>query len=98
MSSSTAGPAPERRGLLFSGRVQGVGFRVTVQQIARRNELTGFVRNVPDGRVEAEIQGSTAQIEAALADITIEFQALITKRESKSLSPVAGEATFEIRF
>jgi len=42
--------------IVFSGRVQGVGFRFTCHQIARRYELTGFVKNLPDGSVELLIQ------------------------------------------
>jgi acylphosphatase len=38
--------------VFYSGRVQGVGFRYTVKQIASGYEITGFVRNLPDGRVE----------------------------------------------
>jgi acylphosphatase len=38
--------------LLYSGRVQGVGFRYTVKSVANGFELTGIVRNLPDGRVE----------------------------------------------
>jgi acylphosphatase len=40
--------------VFYSGRVQGVGFRYTVKQIAAGYEVTGFVRNLPDGRVELQ--------------------------------------------
>lgn len=45
------------RRLLVSGRVQGVGFRYFAQDIARRENLTGLVRNLDDGRVEAIVEG-----------------------------------------
>ena len=45
------------RRFLVSGRVQGVGFRYFIQDIARREGLTGFVRNLPDGRVEVVAEG-----------------------------------------
>src|SRR5207248_2933045 len=41
-----------RRQCLFSGRVQGVGFRYTVKNIALQHNISGYVRNLPDGRVE----------------------------------------------
>ncbi len=42
---------------LFSGSVQGVGFRFTAERIARHFEVTGFVRNLPDGKVEMVAEG-----------------------------------------
>ena len=40
-----------------SGRVQGVGFRYFVHDAAAREGVTGYVRNLPDGRVEALVEG-----------------------------------------
>jgi acylphosphatase len=45
------------RRYVISGRVQGVGFRYFVQDVARREGVTGYVRNLPDGRVEAHVEG-----------------------------------------
>jgi acylphosphatase len=45
------------RRFLVSGRVQGVGYRYFVHDAARREGVTGYVRNVPDGRVEAFVEG-----------------------------------------
>ena len=45
------------RRFLVSGRVQGVGFRFFVQEAAAVEGVTGFVRNLPDGRVEAFAEG-----------------------------------------
>lgn len=50
--------------ILFSGRVQGVGFRWTTEQFAKNLSLTGFVRNLPDGRVELVAAGSGDQIQS----------------------------------
>jgi acylphosphatase len=48
-----------RRHLFYSGRVQGVGFRYTAQRIARSFAVTGWVRNLPDGRVELIVEGDS---------------------------------------
>jgi acylphosphatase len=45
------------RRYLVSGRVQGVGFRYFVHDAAAREGVTGYVRNLPDGRVEAHVEG-----------------------------------------
>ena len=45
------------RRFLVSGRVQGVGFRYFTQDVAVREGVTGWVRNLPDGRVEARAEG-----------------------------------------
>lgn len=52
-----------RRTVYFSGRVQGVGFRFTTEAIASRYAVTGFVRNLPDGRVEVVAEGARAEID-----------------------------------
>ena len=51
-----------RARLLIAGRVQGVAFRWETQRAARRHQVTGWVRNLPDGRVEAVAEGSRAQV------------------------------------
>ena len=48
--------------IYFSGEVQAVGFRYTAMYIARELGITGWVRNLPDGRVEMEAQGTKTQL------------------------------------
>ena len=55
--------------VLYSGRVQGVGFRATVRQIACGYQVTGSVRNLPDGRVELIAEGKKPELEAFLQGI-----------------------------
>lgn len=55
--------------IIFTGHVQGVGFRFTAHRIANRHHLTGFVRNLPDGTVEMLAQGTTEGIEDCIGDI-----------------------------
>jgi acylphosphatase len=51
------------RRFLVSGRVQGVGFRFFTERAARREGLHGWVRNLPDGRVEAEAEGEAEAVD-----------------------------------
>ena len=55
--------------VFYSGRVQGVGFRYSVKRIAACYEVVGWVRNLPDGRVELQIDGEKIEVEAFLAEI-----------------------------
>ena len=55
-SVTEAGPG-QRRETHYSGQVQGVGFRFQTLRIARAYEVAGFVRNLPDGRVELVAEG-----------------------------------------
>lgn len=47
----------KRMQIFFSGTVQGVGFRFTAERLARRFPVTGYVRNLEDGRVEVTAEG-----------------------------------------
>jgi len=57
-----------RAHVYVSGRVQGVFFRAKTEYNANRHDITGWVRNLPDGRVEAVFEGEKQQI-----DVIIEF-------------------------
>ena len=59
----------KRLHVLFKGRVQGVGFRYTAESIAHRLELTGWVKNLTDGRVELVCEGPKEKIEALFSEI-----------------------------
>ena len=68
--------------VIFKGRVQGVGFRYTTRRIVGRYDLTGYVKNLPDGSVEALLQGTGANVQACVDDIQEAFNGYI--RELKS--------------
>jgi len=53
-----------RMQIFYSGRVQGVGFRYTTKMLALGYEVTGAVRNLPDGRVELLAEGTREELEA----------------------------------
>ena len=55
--------------IFYSGSVQGVGFRYTAKTVAAGFEITGVVRNLPDGRVELVAEGARAELEAFHAAI-----------------------------
>lgn len=57
------------RRAVVSGRVQGVGFRYFAERAARKAGVAGWVRNLPDGRVETVVEGSDAAVDAYLAEI-----------------------------
>jgi len=56
----------KRATVFYSGRVQGVGFRYTAREIACGYELTGYARNLHDGRVELVAEGAEQEVTAFL--------------------------------
>ncbi len=83
--------------VIYSGRVQGVGFRATVCQIASRYAVTGYVRNLPDGTVELVAEGPEAVVEALLSEIRERF-ARNLRGESMHRAEANGEfGAFDVR-
>lgn len=95
MVSDDSMPAKQ---VFYSGRVQGVGFRYTTKQIASGYEVTGSVKNLPDGRVELLASSSDAdELEAFLAAIDeSNLGSLIKEREISSVSAPLGLRGFVI--
>jgi acylphosphatase len=59
----------EERHIIVTGVVQGVGFRAAVKRHAIGYQIKGYVRNLPDGRVEICVQGTPARINAFVETI-----------------------------
>jgi acylphosphatase len=65
----------------YGGRVQGVGFRFQVLQIAGGYAVSGYVRNLADGRVRLEAEGAEAELRAFLAEVRSRLRAYIRQFE-----------------
>lgn len=66
----------------YSGRVQGVGFRATAAMLARQHALVGWVRNLPDGRVQLFVDGPEASVTAFLAALRNAMHGYIQREET----------------
>jgi len=88
----------QRRQIVYSGDVQGVGFRYTTRTLARGFEVTGYVRNLPDRRVELVVEGPEDQLEGFLAAIGERMSGQIRNIESEIRPSIDEFANFEIRY
>jgi acylphosphatase len=88
--------ATVRKHVLYTGRVQGVGFRYTTQGIARGFSIAGYVRNMPDGRVELVAEGEESEVRAFLASVARHWTGSITET-SETDELAQGLAGFTIR-
>ena len=89
----------KRTALLAAGQVQGVGFRMFVQQHASELGLTGWVRNMEDGSVEMEIQGDPEKVDK-LSVLIREGNYFIKVKELKfePVETVPNETRFVVRY
>ena len=69
MKKKKAAAAECRAHLFYSGQVQGIGFRYTAERLALELGLTGWVKNLPDGRVELVCEGPKEKIELLIERI-----------------------------
>jgi acylphosphatase len=84
--------------VFYEGHVQGVGFRFTVRHIAKGFDVTGWVRNLPDGRVELQVSGDQEEVRAFLDQVAQgELHSFIRKRTENNLNEPVATRGFEIR-
>ena len=86
-----------RKHLVFSGDVQGVGFRWRARHAARAVGATGWVRNERDGRVSMELQGTEEQIDQVLDALERGLYIRICDIEVHSLPVEPEERSFVTR-
>ena len=88
---------PTRWHIVFTGRVQHVGFRYTAYYIARELRLTGWVDNLPDGRVELEAQGDLPALRKLVLRLKDQRHIRITRTDIKGIPPLPRETGFQVR-
>ncbi len=89
--------APQTIRVVYSGRVQGIGFRATSAGISRRFPVVGYVRNQPDGTVELIARGPSDAVQGFLDAITRRFQSQITNASVTVIDFDEVFESFEIR-
>ena len=85
------------RKYLIAGEVQGVGYRFFAQRAAARHQVVGYVRNLPDGRVEALAEGAERDVEAFRDDLaTGPAFSRVENVEEINIEPTGNYALFRI--
>jgi acylphosphatase len=87
----------KRREVCYQGMVQGVGFRYTTRQVAAGFNVTGYVQNLPDGRVHLVAEGEDDELQAFLESIQQRLGHYIADVEESSSRASGQLSGFEIR-
>ncbi|MBI5150861.1 MAG: acylphosphatase [Candidatus Omnitrophica bacterium] len=87
-----------RAHILYSGRVQGVGFRMTVQRYAADLDLRGWVKNLSDGRVEILVEGDREKIIQLCQNLEKHFQRYIQDKNIDFAPAQNNYPDFDIAF
>jgi len=90
--------AKEKRNIVFSGHVQGVGFRFTACRVAGGYDITGYVRNLPDGSVECLAEGEAHVIDSFLSDLCGRMSGFIRDHKQTRSAATGHLASFEVRY
>jgi acylphosphatase len=90
-------PDCRQREIYYAGNVQGVGFRYTARSLAAGLNVTGFVRNLPDGRVHLVVEGPSGDIAELLAAIRAEMGYYIRETDETERAATGRFGAFEVR-
>ncbi len=82
--------------VIFTGQVQGVGFRWTAINIARAYGLTGYVKNLDNGNVAVEVQGKDESIDAFLKEIMMPHHYIEIDDYAIKETPLKDERDFDV--
>ena len=96
MTGHSAAQEHERREVVFSGRVQGVGFRYSARSIATRFAVTGFVQNLQDGRVLLVVEAERQEIDNFLGALRTELGRFIRSEQTTTAPTTAAYIDFAI--
>jgi acylphosphatase len=88
----------QRRRIVYSGHVQGVGFRFNAANVSRGFAVTGYVRNLADGRVELVAEGAVGELNGFQAAIAESMSGFIRDTNCQDLAPSGEFASFEVRY
>jgi len=84
--------------IFYEGRVQGVGFRFGVRQIAEGFAVAGYAANLPDGRVEVFLQGDRAEVEGMEKEIAqSHLEGFIRRQQVQEVAVDSETKGFQIR-
>jgi len=83
--------------VFFSGRVQSVGFRYQTLQVAKEFEVSGWVMNLPDGRVQLEAEGRPGEVKDFIAALQERMEGHIRKTEQTTGTRAPQFSGFTIR-
>jgi acylphosphatase len=87
-----------RKHVIYTGRVQGVGFRATTHSIASDFDVTGFVRNLSDGSVEMVAEGASREVQALLEKIAARMEGYIEESRIADIPREDELQGFRIRY
>ena len=93
---STSSKMKCRWHLYLSGSVQHVGLRYTALYMCRDLKLTGWVKNLPDGRVEMEIQGDVSSLRRFYIELKSQPHIHISHADIAEVPLVSGERGFSV--
>lgn len=84
--------------IIYSGHVQGVGFRFRTRMLSEKYAVTGYVKNLPDGTVEVLAQGQTNEIDRFRKGLRVEMRGLVDREEASPAENPRSFQTFDIAY